>query len=392
MEPARARLEHALADCLETLARTPDDPEVRSDLGTVLLGLGRTEEALAAYRAVLAVGFDHPLVYYNMGTALRTLGRPEQALPAFLEALARAPGFAPAHNNRGNALRDLGRHAEAAAAYLDALALRPGDAGTGVNLSSVLTLLHEQGGEGPEAAAALARRWLAAHPDDPMAHHVAAAMTGGPPPARAGDGYVRALFDGFAAGFDRRLAALDYRVPGLIVAALARHRPQPVPGLAVLDAGCGTGLLAAALRPHARTLTGVDLSPEMLEQARRRDLYDELEAVELTAFLTGNRDGFDLIVAADVLCYFGTLEPVLSAAAAALRPGGRLLFTVEQDPRPDAPPFTLQPNGRYRHNIRAALEAALAVAGLAAPPPAVVILRRENDRDVPGVLVDAEKP
>ena len=53
MEPARARLEHALADCLETLARTPDDPEVRSDLGTVLLGLGRTEEALAAYRAVL---------------------------------------------------------------------------------------------------------------------------------------------------------------------------------------------------------------------------------------------------------------------------------------------------------------------------------------------------
>jgi predicted TPR repeat methyltransferase len=385
---AAGRLEEALAAYRTALAHAPDNPEIRSNLGNVLLGLGRTEEALATYREVLAVGFDHPLVYYNMGTALRALGRPEAALPAFVEALARAPGFAPAHNNRGNALRDLGRHAEAAAAYLEALALRPGDGGTRVNLSSVLTLLHEQGAEGPAAAAALARRWRAAHPDDPMARHVAAAMTGGPPPVRAEDGYVRQLFDGFAAGFDQRLAALDYRVPELIAAALARRWPQPVPGQRVLDAGCGTGLAAAALRPHARTLVGIDLSPEMLDLARQRGLYDELEAVELTAFLGSHREAFDLIVAADVLCYFGALDGVLKAAAAALRPGGRLIFTVEQDPRPDAPPFTLQPNGRYRH-APAAVTAALAATTLDAPPLTAVTLRRENGRDVPGVLVEA---
>ncbi len=395
---AAGRLEEALAAYQAALTQTPDNPEVRSNLGNVLLGLGRTGEALAAYQAVLAMGFDHPLVCYNMGTALRALGRPEEALPAFEAALVRAPGFAPAHNNRGNALRDLGRQAEAALAYLEALALRPGDAGTRVNLSSALSLLHEQDAAGAETAAGLARRWRTAHPDDPMARHVAAAMAGGPPPPRAEDGYVRQLFDGFAAGFDRRLATLDYRVPGLVAATLARLWPQPTSGLAtsglatsglaVLDAGCGTGLAAAMLRPYARTLTGVDLSPEMLELARQRGLYDALETAELTGFLAGHPEAFDLIVAADVLCYFGELGPVLRAAAAALGPGGRLIFTVELDPRPEAPPFTLQPNGRYRQTPSAVM-AALTAAGLAAPPPASVILRRENGRDVAGGLVEA---
>ncbi len=395
---AAGRLEEALAAYRAALARAPDNPEVRSNLGNVLLGLGRTDEALATYRVVLEGGFDHPLVYYNMGTALRALGRPEQALPAFLEALARAPGFASAHNNRGNALRDLERYAEAAAAYLDALALRPDDAGIRVNLSSVLSLLHEQetagaeGGEAtgrPETAATLAQRWRMAHPDDPMARHVAAAMTGEPPPLRAEDGYVRQLFDGFAVDFDRQLTALDYPVPWLLPAILARFWPQPpVPGLAVLDAGCGTGLAAAALRPYARTLTGVDLSPNMLELAQRRGLYDGLEAAEVTAFLTGHCDAFDLIIVADVLCYFGELEPVLMAAAAALHPGGRLVFTVELDPDPSAPPFTLQPNGRYRHPPTA-ITAALGNAGLDAPAPTVFVLRRENGRVVPGGLVEA---
>ena len=37
-----------------------------------------------------------------------------------------------------------------------------------------------------------------------------------------------------------------------------------------------------------------------------------------------------MAISADTLCYFGALERVLSGAAAALRPGGRLVFTVEQ--------------------------------------------------------------
>ena len=393
---AAGQLEPALACYRAALLRAPDQPELRTNLGNVLLGLGRTNEAIACYRAVLAHGFDHPRVHYNLGTALRAQGRPEAALAAFAAALVRAPDFAAAHNNRGNALRDLGRHAEAAAAYLDALAVRPDEAQARTNLAAVLSLLHQQEPEQQEQAtgsaeplaAALARRWRTAAPDDAMARHVAAALTGGPAPERAEDGYVRSLFDGFAADFDQRLGELDDRVPELVAAALQRWWPQPSGRLAVLDAGCGTGLAAPALRPHACTLVGVDLSPEMLERARRRGLYDRLEAAELTAFLERHRAAFDLIVAADVLCYFGALTSVLTAATAALRPGGRLLFTVERDPESTAPPFTLQTNGRYRH-APAAVTAALAAAGLAATTSHAVVLRRESGREVPGLLVES---
>lgn len=384
---AAGRYREAVEAYRGAVALAPEDPQWWTNLGNALLGGGETDEALVAYRKARALGLDHPLLFYNLGTALRVLGRSEEALTAFDETLARTPNFAPAHNNRGNALRDLRRFGAAAAAYFNALTLRPGDGGTRVNLASVVTLLYE---EDPAAALRWARRWLDLDPDDPVAIHVAASLSGGPAPDRAGDDYVRRIFDSFAVTFEQRLAALEYRVPERIGEALAR-RGIARGDLEVLDAGCGTGLCGPFLRPYARTLTGVDLSGEMLELARARALYDGLETAELTTFLGAHRACFDLIVGGDVLCYFGQLAPVLEAAAAALRPGGRFLFSVEQDIR-GATPYTLQPNGRYRHEP-GALAATAAAAGFLVPEGFTPItLRQENDQAVQGLLIDLTTP
>ena len=48
----------------------------------------------------------------------------------------------------------------------------------------------------------------------------------------------------------------------------------------VLDLGCGTGLAGEALRRRAAWLEGVDLSSGMIDQARRKGLYDRLEVAE----------------------------------------------------------------------------------------------------------------
>ena len=69
--------------------------------------------------------------------------------------------------------------------------------------------------------------------------------------------------------------------------------------------------------------------------AREKQIYDELTQAELTAYLRDHPDGFDVIVTADTLVYFGALEEVAAAAAAALRPGGVLVFTVEEALEPD---------------------------------------------------------
>jgi predicted TPR repeat methyltransferase len=58
----------------------------------------------------------------------------------------------------------------------------------------------------------------------------------------------------------------------------------------VLDLGCGTGLSGQALRPLARRLTGVDLSPAMIDARRTRTVYDVLTVAEITAFPPRYRD------------------------------------------------------------------------------------------------------
>ena len=158
-----------------------------------------------------------------------------------------------------------------------------------------------------------------------------------------------------------------------------------------MDAGCGTGLCGPALRPYACHLVGVDLSPRMIERARTRGDYDELVVAELTAFLAARTAAYDLIVSADTLVYFGRLEPVLTAAATALRPDGRLAFTVERAEDAEAADgFRLDPSGRYRH-AETYLRRVLVGSGMAVETLEPVTLRLEGGQPVVGLLVLTRK-
>ena len=129
----------------------------------------------------------------------------------------------------------------------------------------------------------------------------------------------------------------------------------------------------------------------MLAQARARNVYDELVKRELTAYLRDSTGAFDVIVSADTLVYFGPLEDVVAAAANALRPGGRLIFTVEElvGAGSDAG-YAISPNGRYRH-ARAYVERVLADANLRSEiVPAE--LRLEAGEPVAGLVVRGTKP
>ena len=97
----------------------------------------------------------------------------------------------------------------------------------------------------------------------------------------------------------------------------------------VLDLGCGTGLAGAAFRSRAAYLSGVDLSPAMIEKARARDIYDALAVGDLETALAQEGPAFDLILAADTLVYLGDLAPVFGVIATHLSPDGYFLFTAE---------------------------------------------------------------
>jgi predicted TPR repeat methyltransferase len=89
-------------------------------------------------------------------------------------------------------------------------------------------------------------------------------------PVAAPKEYVIGLFDRYADHFDEHLVGkLRYRTPSLLLDAVMRLAPSGNLGtLDILDLGCGTGLVGSLLRPLARTLTGVDISSNMLQIAR----------------------------------------------------------------------------------------------------------------------------
>lgn len=382
----------------------PTYASAHTNLGNVLIVQQRYEDAIAAYRQAIILKPDDVEACVNLGALLKGLGRLPEALEAYQWASERRPGDPEIHYRLGMLLAESGRTEEARTALRITLQADGTHRGA---LMLMGTLLHRLGESeearavlgnavfqlgGTESALALLQHWLRLMPDDPVAQHRLAAWFGRDTPARASDAYVTDLFDRYADQFDEHLQQLGYRAPALILERLAEVLGAGTGQLDVLDAGCGTGLCEPLLRPYARHLTGVDLSPRMVDKSRERGGYDELVVAELTVFLAGRPQAYDLIVSADTLVYFGDLTRVCAVAAGALRPGGWLVFTVEQAQKETAPDgHCLNKSGRYSHTAEY-LERTLTAAGLSAPTVTAVTLRQEGDRPVSGYTVSARKP
>jgi predicted TPR repeat methyltransferase len=355
--------------------------------GNVYKLMDRIDEAEADYRRALELRPDEPNTLCNLGTVRRARGDYEGAVALFRAAIARRPDHVASWQNLGSTFENMGKRTEAADAYREAARLEPDSLETFRNLGMSFYMA----GCYQEAAQAY-RRCLALAPDDARAAHMLAACTGEGVAARASDAYIRAEFDQFAAGFEAKLAGLEYRGPLLVSQAAEAIAAQLAPRPIVLDAGCGTGLCGPLLRPLAGRLVGVDLSEGMAALARKRAEYDEVVVAELTDYLRARQRGYDLIVSADTLVYFGELTELLDAAAAALRRGGALIFTLERAESGEAEGgYRLRPSGRYCHT-RDYVATALAGAGFTDTHLAEVSSRKEVERWVPGWLVRARIP
>lgn len=103
-----------------------------------------------------------------------------------------------------------------------------------------------------------------------------------------------------------------------------------VAGRRILDAGCGSGPLFAALRDRGATVTGLDASAVMLAIARRQLGSDaELPVADLSHRLPLADHTFDDVVASLVLHYLQDWGPTLTELRRVLKPGGRLLVSID---------------------------------------------------------------
>jgi len=146
--------------------------------------------------------------------------------------------------------------------------------------------------------------------------------------ARPADPAVTNDYDSFAEAYsaENEASLLNAYYERLAMLALAGD----VADRRILDAGCGSGPLFAALRDRGAIVTGFDKSAGMVELARRR-LGDsaDLRVAELGSPLPFPDGGFDDVIASLVLHYLEDWGPPLAELQRVLKPGGRLIVSVE---------------------------------------------------------------
>ena len=368
------------------IALNPMVPEYHANFGNALIIAGRIDDAQAAFARAISLRPDFPEALMNLATVQRNRGDLDEAERLLCQALILRPDWPDAQLNLANVALARRRFEEATSLFSNALKAAPGY----VHAYEGFARAASRAGRLDEAAAAF-RLLLAYDADNAVARHLLAACTADPHYDKAPEAYICRLFDDYAPHFDHSLAQLQYRAPALIAARLA---VAAAPGriLDILDAGCGTGLCGAVLKPFAARLVGVDLSAGMLKQAAGRELYDELVEAELAAYMAAHPSGFDVIVACDVLVYRGRLDDVVAAAASALRPRGRMLFTLEDLPDGEASHgYRLASTGRFCHSA-AYVQRTLGTAGLVEASVEAIIPRLECGEPVDGLLVTARRP
>jgi SAM-dependent methyltransferase len=146
------------------------------------------------------------------------------------------------------------------------------------------------------------------------------AMAVDPPKVNDYDSFAEA----YTAENETNLVNAYYERPAMLALA------GDVAGRRILDAGCGSGPLFAALRDRGAIVRGFDTSTGMLELARRR-LGDgaDLRVVDLGGPLPYPDDTFDDVVASLVLHYLEDWGPALAELRRVLKPGGRLIASVD---------------------------------------------------------------
>lgn len=359
------------AEALERLlALAPNDAEARGNYAVVLAKLGRRDEARSEFEQVVAAPNVAAESLLNFG-----MMREEEKEEA--EALAlyrRAAELDEQSSSICECFAKLAKRCGKSAMVVEHLRGVVAGYPTLDFAWFYLAGAHLDSGDEEAARTAMAR-YFELDPEDRLGGNLvlgaggAAALPGGPSTA-----FLQSFYRVRAGGWDKTVAEA-YHGHDLVMAAFEGFLADGGKTDHVLDAGCGSGSLGARMKPLVGLLDGVDISPEMIAEARTKNVYDFLEIGDLFDVLSARPGRYDLIVAAAVLFHFRDLDAVLKPLAMALKPDGQAIFTLFKSADDD---LHLNDQGFFEHG-RGEVEAALKSASLA--PVAIEEAIHEHNSD-----------
>ena len=138
------------------------------------------------------------------------------------------------------------------------------------------------------------------------------------------------VYNNWAKTYDNYVDSLDYMGPKNIVKNLLKLLEKEDKTLQILDFGCGTDKVGEELRNQFNSsydLEGIDISPIMLKNAEKKNVYNELNNNDLTKESYNKK--FDIILSSGVFLRYVNINNI-SRLQKLLNKHGILLFTIRK--------------------------------------------------------------
>jgi len=321
------RLEEAEASYRQTILLKPDFAEAHYNLGITLQELERLKEAEASYKKAITLKPDFTEAHYNLSNTLKELDKLEEAEGSYRQTILLKPDYAEAHNNLGMTLKELNRLEEAEASYKKAITLKPDLVEAHYNLGKVYKTIAKH-----SKAVECFEKTLELNSEDLLGATLQLAILGKIKiPDKTPEKYMQEFYRKKYKNWGNFEKKKDNYRGHLLIENAFKKTHNTTKKIDILDIGCGTGSLARILRPYARTLVGIDLSPDMLFKAEEICLYDSLYKKDLSQYLGEVLNHYDMVVAAAVLIHFYDLENIFFLVRDSLRINGRFIFSIFEE-------------------------------------------------------------
>jgi predicted TPR repeat methyltransferase len=315
--------------CTEFIDGTGGNIEIIIRLGMIRNSQKRYAEAIELYDQALHINASSLKALMNKGFALKFSGKLNEAIEIFKQASMLAPKVQNVWHVLASAQETNHDMEEAISSFEKAFAINPNV----INTANHLVKLYRYVGRVDESIE-VCKQILNVQPDNIKARYYIDAYNkhkSNDIPDRLPVEIALNVYSGENVGkkFDVSLRhTLNYQSPKILDQAVREVVEIPVQGIDILELGCGSGLCGSLFKDISKKLVGTDISADMLVAAREKQAYDQLYAADLIDVLADTSSQYDLIIAMDVLCFFGGLTEIFEKCSAKLNDNGVFGFSV----------------------------------------------------------------
>ncbi|MBF0225237.1 MAG: tetratricopeptide repeat protein [Desulfobacterales bacterium] len=325
----------------------PNFSEAYSNLGDVYSKELKWDLALQAYQKSIKISPNSSEIHNSIGVTLKKLNKMKKAEKSLKKAIELNPNYVDAYDNLGNVLLVLKKIDEAISCYNKAIEINPNSLSSYYNLAFALRDT-DRTNESIEAF----KKVVELDPNNFSAQHLLDALQGNTTEI-APKQYVKSLFDMYSKKFDQHLLEiLEYRTPQIILKTIEPFidnggQTNALPFQNTLDLGCGTGLSGLIFKDLTERLTGIDISGKMINEAKKKNVYDKIYVTDIIEYLKSTDEKYDCFIASDVFVYFGDMLPVFNSISRIALKGAFFIFSIESA---QVEKYILNSTGRYSHS------------------------------------------